>query len=54
MNVLRGKIEFLRKKMIKKIEEKNSMTDEEVVKISQDLDKLIVKYERLLGKINRG
>lgn len=30
------------------------MTDEEVVKISQDLDKLIVKYERLLGKINRG
>ncbi|KRQ86225.1 Spo0E like sporulation regulatory protein [Caloramator mitchellensis] len=48
MTILREKIENLRKIMDKKLEEKNFLVDDEVVRISQKLDKLIVLYELLL------
>jgi len=48
MKILREKIDNLRKMMDQKLEEKNFVVDDEVVKISQKLDKLIVLYELLL------
>lgn len=54
MRMLREKIEYLRKKMDIKLEEKNFEVDDEVVKISQALDKLIAKYQRRLRKVNGG
>jgi len=48
MTILRERIEKLRKIMDEKLEEKDFVVDDEVVKISQKLDKLIVLYELLL------
>ncbi|MCX7904783.1 MAG: aspartyl-phosphate phosphatase Spo0E family protein [Caloramator sp.] len=54
MRILREKIECLRRKMDRKLEEKNFIVDDEIVKLSQLLDKFIAKYQKRQTKINRG
>jgi hypothetical protein len=54
MRILREKIEYLRRKMDRRLEEKNFIVDDEIVKLSQSLDKFIAKYQKRQTKINRG
>lgn len=50
LKLLLDDIEKLRTVMIKLIEEKNDLQDPEVIAASQNLNKLIVKYNELLLK----
>lgn len=50
MRILREKIECLRRKMDRRLEEKNFIVDDEIVRLSQALDKLIAKYQKIKRK----